>query len=65
MMNIYDKSKKLRKQYLNDIDYEVKLSILSQIIAAVFKNNDKLQKVISFTFDCRIILKMQSYYFLF
>jgi len=58
-MNIYDKVKLLRSQYLNDIDYEVKLSILSQILAAVFKNNDNLPKVISVTFDCRIILKMQ------
>ena len=58
-MNIYDKLKQLRKQYLNDIDYEVKLSILSQIIAATFKNNDELPKIITFTFDCKIILKME------
>ena len=57
-MNIYDKVKLLRDQYLNDIDYEVKLSILSQIICATFCNNDSLPKIMTITFDSKIILKM-------
>ena len=57
-MNKYEKSKMLREKYLNDIDYEVKLSILSQIVSAEFRNNDSLPHIITITFNTKIILKM-------
>ncbi len=57
-MTFYDKIRLLRDKYAHDIDYEVKLSILSQILSATFSNHDLLPKITTVSFDTRIILKM-------
>lgn len=57
-MNIYNKARVLRNQYKEDIDYDVKLSIITQILSVMFANNDHLPKIITLKLDCRIILKM-------
>lgn len=58
MMNIYDKAKILRNQYMNDVDSTVKLSILSQLLSATFLNKDRIPKIIAFEIDCKMCKSM-------
>ena len=58
MMNIYDKAKNLRNQYMNDVDSTVKLSILIQLLSATFLNKDRIPKIIAFKIDCKMCKSM-------